>query len=406
MPEELKLPLSHDKIYHRDSNHPLGLKMIDGKFFLDPFCESEDPILFSRFWSTIRDYYHLNKEEVLNILNIDSKSISLNLIHYDKTHPLGILEKGFGKSKYYLDPFSRAKFWIHRESFYNYLKCVYNIYDPDEVLISSPSSDIVYHKNLKTPTGLSSRGSGRSLSYLNPFVRSNQWINCNQFPVLMKDCYDLSLTQVWNIIHKLDKNYIHTCEYCGGPIEISTMYLGIPRYCCHSCILEARWEDPEFRNKKIEEMLVNWNDPEFRDKVANSIRECWEDPEFRSVHSERLRRLAMNPYIRALSDRSNFINRAKSNTGYFYITLLRDSDNIIKFGITSYENPCEYFYVQSYRGYLSPKILVKGSIEYISELEFLIKTKMLKGEYIDYKDWKDFKKYFRESIIELNYGNN
>ena len=150
------------------------------------------------------------------------------------------------------------------------------------------------------------------------------------------------------------------------------MYLGILRYCCHSCILEAQWEDPEFR----------------------------------SVHSERLRRLAMNPYIRALSDRSNFINRAKSNTGYFYITLLRDSDNIIKFGITSYENPCEYFYVQSYRGYLSPKILVKGSIEYISELEFLIKTKMLKGEYIDYKDWKDFKKYFRESIIELNYGNN
>lgn len=52
-----------------------------------------------------------------------------------------------------------------------------------------------------------------------------------------------------------------------------------------------RWADPEYRQRETarlrEVTLDNWTDPEFRKKQSEKMLQQWEDPEFRAQHTER-----------------------------------------------------------------------------------------------------------------------
>lgn len=52
-----------------------------------------------------------------------------------------------------------------------------------------------------------------------------------------------------------------------------------------------RWADPEYRQRETarlrEVTLDNWTDPDFRKKQSEKMLQQWEDPEFRARHSER-----------------------------------------------------------------------------------------------------------------------
>jgi len=64
------------------------------------------------------------------------------------------------------------------------------------------------------------------------------------------------------------------CRDCGGEL------LSGPGRSerCRKCAADARWNDPEYREKAVSGMRRKWKDPEYRERRAEGLRRAWKNP--------------------------------------------------------------------------------------------------------------------------------
>ena len=72
--------------------------------------------------------------------------------------------------------------------------------------------------------------------YLDPFCENEDPIQANSLKFIMRDYYNLTLAQMWNLVHGFDKDEKHYCPICGtelGFVKLSRG--GFLKFCSQSC---------------------------------------------------------------------------------------------------------------------------------------------------------------------------
>ncbi len=74
------------------------------------------------------------------------------------------------------------------------------------------------------------------------------------------------------------------CPICEKPTKF-TNKKGYGKYCSQSCTVKGQWQDPAYRESKIEKTKKQWENPEFVKKTTEAVsarrKEDWQNPEYR-----------------------------------------------------------------------------------------------------------------------------
>lgn len=249
------------------------------------------------------------------------------------------------------------------------------------------SHDVIYHKDSTTGSGLCEKLEDDVLYYLDPFCENEDWIKSTRMRFVMRDYYNLTLVEVWNIINEGDINYQHKCDHpnCNNSTKFINFKVGYQQFCSYSCSASFKWFNPEYADK-ISRIS------------SENMSKLWEDPEFREFKSKQNAEILSDPYTRYRNQRAKFINNAVSNIGDFYFCILETGD--YKFGVCSADLDSYMYYHGAGRGYRIWRSLYKGPIDKVADLEFNIKCILnCDSEFLNKSLLKDFKDAYRKAIL-------
>lgn len=94
----------------------------------------------------------------------------------------------------------------------------------------------IYHKDENSVSGLVEVSIEGLKYYLDPFCENEDLIQANSLKFIMRDYYNLTIAQMWNLVHGFDKDEKHYCQTCG--VELGFVKLsrgGFLKFCSQSC---------------------------------------------------------------------------------------------------------------------------------------------------------------------------
>lgn len=81
---------------------------------------------------------------------------------------------------------------------------------------------------------------------LDPFIEEEKWIYRRNTSVYFLEEYNLTLSQVWNIVNEFDKDFIHRCPICNKPLSFRSLSRGFYKACNQSHSMIHKFKDPEY----------------------------------------------------------------------------------------------------------------------------------------------------------------
>ena len=237
--------------------------------------------------------------------------------------------------------------------------------------------------------------------YHDPFIEEITPVSYKSWKKYLKDTYDLTPQEVYNIVNGFDRNYKGRCKICGSDDIIWSIQRGYSPTCKSiECIGKHR------SNLTSEMNRVNWTKSEYRErqsKVSSKILKevilpkLWSDPEYRvkksKLHSERMTRFNSDPKFFSKSHKGSFMRYgSESDRCYLYAGY---TETRFKYGVTSKikRRPYEV-------GILYPHTLVTSTRKYVADLEEYLNLN-LGSEYIPVEKVSEFFKLLKNGVQRL-----
>lgn len=281
---------------------------------------------------------------------------------------------------------------------------------------------------------LITKGTWNSMYYLDQLSDDEIWIHKNRFPSYIKETYNISHIEYYNLITRNDKNYIHVCEApgCTNPTEFRKLTEGYVKSCSRKCadiltgigltlnyetrpdserishgkhISEASLKrisllSEEERYSLIDRITESMKSKssseleEIRSKISDSATSYWNklrtDPELSfkyekmcSDRSDWMKESYKSPSLSRIKSQARrdqtYLMRTngRHSKGYFY--LVKFNNNLFKFGVTSS--------LSSRLGFFGgPELLLsfQGRMSKLAKLEYKLKESLrLFGEHFE-----------------------
>lgn len=188
----------------------------------------------------------------------------------------------------------------------------------------------------------------------------------------LRDKYDITPEEYYNIVVFNDKHHKCYCEYCHNELKFKSLYLGYGRFCSQSCITKDRLR------KESEKGINPFQNPEFIDENRKRVSEYQKS----RIRDGSHKFLNYTREEKCKIERERFLSYNYSSAR-LYICSLKGLDGKYKIGITGIDS---YNSRQNYKGHYTTDMhyLVKGTPEDISLLELNIKLNYCKdSEIID-----------------------
>ena len=237
--------------------------------------------------------------------------------------------------------------------------------------------------------------------YHDPFKEDVVPVSSRSWKKYLRDTYDLSPQEVYNIVNGYKKEYRGSCRICGASDTIWSIQRGYSPVCRNP---ECRWKDKGLMTS--ERNRINWTKPEYRERQSKvssrTLKEIvlpklWSDPNYRKMkseaHSERMTRFNSDPRFFSKSHRGSFMRFGNEDDKcYFYAGYTKTQ---FKYGVTShiYRRPYE-------SGILYPHTLIISTRRYVADLEEYLNSR-LGAEYIPVEKVSEFFKLFRDGVQRL-----
>lgn len=225
-------------------------------------------------------------------------------------------------------------------------------YDPSDFSFVLVNGFKIYH------SGVIAKAS--SNEYLDQIDNSTIIHNLKNFLEYLIDKYNLSEREYYNLVVHNDIGYNHVCENneCSNLTEFLGLNLGYKRFCSNKCGMSSRGD-------------LSKNFKSYYDRLNETIEIRGKDNKRKKIFTKMTKSEIISLMYHGYKCYSGKYGSRYSKS-YLYYSEFKYDDSVFKIGISV--NPEDRW---SKAKYINCKILAEGTVEYISNLEFMIKKKFI-----------------------------